>query len=146
MISLYKFHSIRAFSATLADLLNATLPQLPPNTIIVPLPTISRHIRTRGFDHTLLLAKKFGKLRRLRHQSLIGRAKNTVQVGADKQLRITQAKSAYKLLIHPNPDTPYLIIDDVWTTGSSIRAACNLLKKAGAHHLMVAVLARSGKI
>jgi ComF family protein len=145
MINLYKFRPIRAFGATLADLLHSTLPQLPPDTIIVPVPTISRHIRTRGFDHTRLIAKKLSALRHLKPQSLVSRAKNTVQVGANKHQRITQAQSAYKLLAQPNPNTPYLIIDDVWTTGSSIRAVCDLLRKNGARHLMVAVLARSGK-
>ncbi|MDR3298126.1 MAG: hypothetical protein LBT19_02030 [Candidatus Nomurabacteria bacterium] len=144
MIDQYKYHSVRAYSDAFASLISSILPKLPQDTIIIPVPTIQRHVRERGFDHTLLIAKQLARIQRLSCEAIIGRAKNTIQVGAAKQLRINQAKAAYKIITQPTPETHYLIIDDVWTTGSSICSICNLLKKAGAHHLMVAVLARSG--
>ena len=143
MISAYKYDSVRAFSIAFADFLHACLPSLPSDTVVVPMPTIRQHIRERGFDHTLLIAKELCRKRRLVLKSLIGRAKNTIQVGANRSERLEQAKSAYCLTSQPNPDTPYLLLDDVWTTGASLCSACNLLKENGARHLMVAVIARS---
>lgn len=39
-------------------------------------------------------------------------------------------------------DIPYLLIDDVITTGATIKCAVRALKKAGAKHVYVAALAR----
>lgn len=143
MISRYKFESVRSFGETFAALIDSILPQLPPNTIIVPMPTIRRHIRERGFDHALLLAKALARRRHLSCEPILGRAKNTIQVGSDRQTRLAQAKHAYKLIAKINPESNYLVIDDVWTTGASICSACELLGQNGAHRVMVAVLARS---
>ncbi|MFV0484984.1 MAG: ComF family protein [Candidatus Saccharimonadales bacterium] len=145
MISAYKYDSIRAYGKIFAELLDACLPKLPDNTIVVPMPTIKKHVRERGIDHTLLIAKKLCHLRHLPYRYLIGRASNAVQVGASREDRLAQAQVAYRLNAPPGRDVSYLILDDVWTTGASLRAACQLLKENGAHHLMVAVLARSTK-
>ena len=141
----YKYQSVRALGKTLANLLNDSLPPLPDNTIIVPLPTSTRHIRERGFDHTLLIAKHLAKLRHLKLQKLLLRAKNSTQVGADHNTRLKQAKEAY--IINQNipidTSTTYLLLDDVWTTGASMQAAIKKLRKAGAHNIIVALLAVS---
>lgn len=146
LIHNYKYHSMRALAKPLAELLDAALPQkLPKNTILVPLPTSTHHIRSRGFDHTLLLAKKLSKLRHLPIEKLLLREKNTVQVGSSREKRLTQASSAYiinsKIPIDKNKT--YLLLDDVWTTGASITSALSKLKSAGAKHIIVGLLAYS---
>lgn len=40
-------------------------------------------------------------------------------------------------------DKKYLLVDDVWTTGSSMRAACEEMQKAGAKNIEIAVIAKS---
>lgn len=142
----YKYHSIRALAKPLAELIHTTLPQsLPKNTILVPLPTASHHIRARGLDHTYLIAKHLGKTRHLSTKHILIRDKNTVQVGSDRTKRLTQAKSAYRLnpKVKINPNTTYILIDDIWTTGASVKAASNILKQAGAQNLIIALLAYS---
>ena len=143
----YKYHSIRALAKPLAEILDATLPNLEPPVFVVPLPTSSSHIRARSFDHINLIAKHLVKLRGANYQitKLLIRNKNTVQVGADRTTRLTQAETAYQL----NPKLPinqqatYLLLDDVWTTGASIQAAVKKLRQAGVNHLVVAILALS---
>ena len=142
----YKYHSVRALKKPLAEFLNHVLPEdLPENTFLVPLPTATHHVRSRGFDHTLLIAKHLGKLRRLSVKKLLIRAKNTVQVGSSGEKRLSQAKQAYAL--NPkekiDPTATYILIDDVWTTGSSVKAAKEKLEKAGAKNITIAVLAYS---
>ncbi|MBR2543637.1 ComF family protein [Candidatus Saccharibacteria bacterium] len=141
----FKFSSVRALAKPLAELLDAILPQTPTNTEIIPLPTISKHIRARGFDHTLLLAKKLAKLRHHKITKILLRDKNTVQVGADKKTRAIQAKSAYQLNpnLKINPNTTYILLDDIWTTGSSIKAAIKKLQTAGVKKIIIAILAVS---
>ena len=97
----------------------------------------------RGFDHILLLAKKLAKLRGYNVVPLLSRDKNFVQVGADKETRKLQAAEAYIVTGAVEPDTTYLLIDDVWTTGASMKAALKKLQGAGAFKMAGVVLAVS---
>ena len=141
----YKYHSLRALGIELAKMLDAVLPYFDGPVEIVPLPTISKHIRERGFDHTFYLAKKLAKLRGWRVARLLGRSRNSVQVGAGSERRIAQAFSAYELVGGSaiNPSVTYLLLDDVWTTGASITAATRKLREAGALKISIAVIAVS---
>ena len=148
----YKFQSIRASGRDLAELIDGVLPEMS-NVVVVPLPTISRHIRERGFDHTRLIAKHLVRLRN-RHElksswrlvPLLERKNNTVQVGSDRNTRLQQAKEAYELnsrflKSHPiSPDLTYLLLDDIWTTGASMESAIKILQKTGAKKGAGAVL------
>ncbi|MBQ3464626.1 ComF family protein [Candidatus Saccharibacteria bacterium] len=141
----YKYNSVRALALPLSKILNQVLPEIPGNVSIVPLPTISKHIRSRAFDHTLLLAKNLKKLRgkNYRVEKLLIRSKNTVQVGTDEKTRIIQATSAYEVAKNAiiNPETTYILLDDVWTTGASMKAALKKLRHAGALKIIIAILA-----
>lgn len=141
----FKYSSNRALARPLAEILDEILPEIKTPVSIIPLPTIANHIRSRGFDHTLLIAKKLAKLRGKNYQTekLLTRAKNTVQVGADEKTRKAQAASAYKIAknIKINPETTYLLLDDIWTTGSSMKSAIKKLREAGVQKIIVALLA-----
>ena len=141
-----KYQSIRALARPLANILNATLPPIQTPSVIVPLPTINRHIRERGFDHTRLIAKHFAKLRpSCTLQNLLIRNQNTVQVGSNRDIRLAQATSAYALnpTITICPDFTYILFDDVWTTGASMQSAYSLLKKTGIKNIILVILALS---
>ena len=142
-----KYYSARSIKDPLASLLNIILPKYQGKTIIVPLPTIDKHIRARSLDHTLLIAKKLAKLRGNDYcvQKLLLRKKDTVQVGTDKKTRIAQAESAYKLnpKIKLKKDTTYLLLDDVWTTGATMRSATKKLQQLGANNIILVLLAFS---
>ena len=148
IIRAYKYQSIRALAVPLAELLDHALPQdLGDHPIIVPLPTASHHIRARGFDHTAFLAKHLAKLRSIKVRPLLARAKNTVQVGVDQATRQAQAKQAY--MVNPkitiDPSATYILLDDIWTTGASVKSALDLLHSIGIKndHIVVALLAYS---
>ncbi len=140
-----KYNSVRALAPKLAELLDNSLPTLPPDSIIVPLPTATQHIRARGLDHTLLIAKHLAKIHHFKVKKLLLREKNTVQVGADRKTRLAQAKTAYSISqkIKINPNTTYILLDDVWTTGASMKAAVKKLQQAGVSKIIIALLATS---
>ena len=140
----YKYQSVRALGPKFAEILSEILPQnLPKNAVLVPLPTSTKHIRERGFDHTLSIAKRLAKMRSLKLEKLLLRAKNTVQVGTNKKTRESQASSAY--LVNPkitiDPQTTYVLFDDVLTTGASMRAALKKLRENGAQNFIIVLLA-----
>lgn len=140
-----KYSSVRALAKPLAELLDKTLPNLKGEISVVPLPTIPQHIRSRGLDHTFLIAKKLSKLRgnNYKVEKLLYRTTNTVQVGADEKTRLAQASTSYRIKsnVKINPNTTYILFDDVWTTGASMRTALKKLREAGAKKIIIAILA-----
>lgn len=141
----YKYNSTRALANTFCDLLDASLPKLPKDTVIVPLPTARHHIRARALDHTAKIAKLLAKKRHFKTARVLLRIKDTVQVGSDRATRLRQAKEAYTInpKITINPTTTYLLLDDVWTTGATLLSATKKLREAGALNIGIAVLAIS---
>ena len=137
----YKYNSVRSLSQPLAEIFSKKLPSYS-KAYLVPLPTASHHIRSRGFDHMMLIAKRLSKLTNYKIVPILIRAKNTVQVGTDLETRKTQAKSAYVLKnTSIDQNATYILLDDVWTTGASMRASIKLLQQAGVKQIIVAILA-----
>lgn len=174
LIADYKFHSKRQYLPVLtkmiidalsksnslsnpstSDVKSSTSISLPPDTIIVPLPTIRKHICSRGFDHILTLANSVSKETGFSVVSLLKRDQETVQVGKDDKTRREQARRAYTLdkealnaFFGSNPSykdfsRPILLLDDVWTTGSSMKNASFILRTAGFRNIYGLVLAKN---
>ncbi len=142
----YKYKSIRPLARHFADILDQILPPFTGPTFIVPLPTIHRHIRERGFDHTLLIAKHLAKKRpNFQATNLLQRANTKVQVGSNAKTRKLQADSAYIInqKINLDPNANYILLDDVWTTGASLMAATKKLRGCGVSNVNLAVLSLS---
>lgn len=119
--------------------------------IIVPLPTISKHIRERGFAHIEFLATKLSSFSRQRQSlrsylacaKILKRANSTVQVGASAEKRKIQAEEAYSVAKGFDPSKHYILVDDVWTTGSSMLAAAQKLRSLGAQNVDILVIAKT---
>ena len=116
--------------------------------VLVPLTTIRKHIRERGFDHTLRLCFELENFLQKRlddfgisveYQSLLIRKNKTVQVGKEKKERVKQAEKAYGICegVKLDTSTLYVLVDDVTTTGASLAAAKKILQ---ADHVWAAVL------
>ena len=137
LVSEYKYQSRRHYAERLSRVMYEVVRRLSPmivtrpeEYILVPLPTIRKHIRSRGFDHILMLCKVFSAISGVRVCQALCRANSAVQVGSDAKTRLEQAKEAYLInsKVNLEKERRYILVDDVWTTGASMRAASCVLE------------------
>lgn len=142
LIDIYKFKNTKSACSVVAELLDSTLPYLPHGTLIVPVPTIAKHIRQRGYDHTLLIARQLAKKRGLKYLTPLSRLTSTSQLGKTAKERRDQASQAFGAKHRLDQSRVYLLIDDIFTTGSTVYYSAKALRDAGASDVWVAVVAR----
>jgi competence protein ComFC len=142
-IHAYKFKYVKAAAQPLADLLDTTLPYLPANTVIVPIPTSPAHIRERGFDHIHIFARLLARRRSLPISLALTKSSSITQHRLNKSDRQREAKGAFVInkTVSIDVDAPVLLLDDVITTGSTVKSAANVLANVGVKTIYVAALA-----
>lgn len=137
-----KFGRLIAAADSIATAMYTTLPHLE-NTIIVPVPTATSRMRQRGYDQSVVIARKIARLCGLPMQQYVVRLGQTRQVGSKKVDRISQLNNAYEVKVRNSVRGKYiLLVDDVMTTGSTLESAARVLRKAGAKQVDAAVFAR----
>ena len=110
--------------------------------VVIPIPTISQHIRERGFDHTLLVARQLARRTGLKmNNKLLERADNLSQHNQSSKTRKTLIKKSL-IASRSLSDNPALmpkkiiILDDIWTTGSTLSTAAEICQKYGAKEII----------
>lgn len=139
----YKFQRARSGFQVFAELLDDSLPELPPETVVVPVTTAPKNVRLRGYDHIELIARRFARLRRLEVCKLLARKNNLTQHFAKNLAqRRRQAAGFFEIRGEVDEKLPHLLIDDIFTTGSTIKAAADCMAEAGISEVWVAVITR----
>ncbi len=119
---------------------------LPKKLILVPVPLHPKRFRDRGFNQAELFAKRLnGKFKVAWGNVLIRQRFTKPQVTLGKSERRANVKNAFvvsKLLEGKVSGQSFLLVDDVFTTGSTMAECAKVLKKAGALEVwgMVAAL------
>jgi ComF family protein len=147
LVGNFKYLSRRESAQAIAELLDSVLPEnLPDDLVVVPLPTIPKHIRERGFDHMKLVARKLSRQRRLVCSlDLLGRTGNASQHSADLRQRQRQATQAFAINPSRPVPTKVFLVDDIYTTGATVTAVAKLLQKHGAKEIWLGIVARQMK-
>lgn len=139
----YKFNLKRELAFPLAQFLASQLGDLiGRNVIVVSIPTTRRHNRQRGFDHMGLVGTELAKLINGIYRPVLRRASQVSQRGLIRSDRLKNAQKSFCVDDQLDKKATYLIIDDVWTTGSTILAANNLLREHGAKKVQAIVICR----
>ena len=97
---------------------------IPPRSTIVPIPSSPESLRRRGFDHSLLLARAIDP--RAEHVlKIIRRIEDQTELSHEERY-----KNLHRAYVAGNYFLPRVVLlDDVITTGSSIREALRALRE-----------------
>lgn len=117
--------------------------------IITWAPTTSRHLRSRGHDQARLLASGIGRHVGVRPRRLLRRVGTTSQTGASRSNRLRGPTfDARPMIVNPRrPVRPILVIDDVVTTGATLRGAFRSLSSVHSGDIRcVAIAATPGRM
>lgn len=112
---------------------------------LVPVPLHPARLRKRGFNQSFLLAGELSKLLGVPTRNLLRRTRNTPpQVGLKGKARLKNVSGAFAVSVSQGnwQHARILLIDDVFTTGSTLDEAAKTLRQAGASAVCALTLAR----
>lgn len=114
---------------------------------VVPAPLHRDRLRRRGYDQALLLAEAWARLAHKPCWEPLERIRATErQVGAGAAARLENLAGAFAVRGQRGrwvAGARLLLVDDVITTGATLRAAAHALVSAGAARVTVAAVARA---
>lgn len=148
LIAQFKFQQYTGWAHSLAILMRSAPwvePALENADWLLPMPLSPQRLQERGYNQAQLLARALEPTK-LQDKLLI-RVKNTApQSSLPRAERLLGAAGAYALepaLAHTVQGKRLVLLDDVMTTGASLQAAAQVLRRAGAAHITALVLART---
>lgn len=143
-IHVYKYELVVALAKPLASFLTQHL-ELPfPLDCLCPVPLHPTRERMRGFNQSLLLATSVSAQWGIPHEPhLLTRQQNTLpQMKLPRDERRANVRGAFAVGGEVRGRSIGLL-DDVYTTGSTLAECSRMLKRAGAERVMVITLARA---
>jgi ComF family protein len=136
----------RMLAEVVADLAEAFGPQ-PPVVIAVPLHTSK--MRQRGFNQSELIARAMLKLKpaaldvKLNTTVLVRHRATETQTGLTPPQRQDNVRGAFEVVRGEQiRGRDILLVDDVFTTGSTVSECARVLRRAGAGRVFVATVVR----
>ncbi len=155
LIHLLKYEQVRPaaaflgrFLAEAASGLESSWTERPP--VVIPVPLHPRKLRQRGFNQSELIAQKFiqfasGKM--TLHLRVLQRRRETEsQIGLTRHQRRENIRGAFIVSrAHEIAGREILLVDDVFTTGTTVSECARVLLRAGASKVFVATVARTLK-
>lgn len=156
LIHLLKYEQVRPAAEVLGRMLAEAVTDLAPDfgpdtPAVVPVPLHATKLRTRGFNQAELIAKAMAKQKpvglqlELAPELLIRKRATESQVGYTRQQRIANLRGAFGA--HGSVSgRDILLVDDVFTTGTTVAECTRVLRRAGAERVWVATVARTLKL
>jgi competence protein ComFC len=130
-----------ALALTLARLFGEEITAL--NCVLIPVPTTAARRSERGFDQAVFLAREVGRLTGLGVLDALRQTAGDAQRGRSRSARL-RACGRFRCIAGPLVEgTRVTLIDDVATTGATLRDCAAVLAAAGARVVGALVLARA---
>ena len=145
----------RGLSQMLAAAIGQLVTDAPPEMLVIPVPLHRSKFSQRGFNQARLIAchaltalrETHPALRlRLASATVVRQRATESQAGLTPRQRRQNVRGAF---VVPNPDVVtarnVLVIDDIMTTGATVRSVAQVLLRAGAANVWVATLSRASQ-
>ena len=157
LIHLLKYEQVRPAANVLGRMLAEAIADLESSfgegkVLVVPVPLHRSKLRQRGFNQSELIARAALKLkpagdRLVLNANVLERRRETQsQTGLTRHQRRDNIRGAFAVT---RPDEvagrETLLVDDVFTTGTTVSECARLLRRAGASKVWVATVARTLK-
>ena len=144
----FKFHENPAWARSLALLMRSAPwvePAIEAADCVLPMPLSRPRLQSRGYNQAWLLAKALAPHKAQAHWLL--RLRDTpAQSGLPRRERLSNVAQAFAVdpLYQPQlHGLRVVLVDDVMTSGASLRAAAAPLRRAGVRHITALVFARA---
>ena len=114
--------------------------------MIIPVPLHPARLRTREFNQSLLLADQLGRhlSRPVSTTNLVRTAVTDPQTALSRQARLRNLRHAFTIRRpHDLAGKRILLVDDVFTTGTTLNECAKTLRKAGSGQVFALTLART---
>jgi ComF family protein len=131
----FKYRGLRALAPTLGQMLWDSWRQDPyPVDVIVPVPLHSSRLRHRGYNQSALLAHELARHSGLpvMDRTLVRRIATPPQVGLTARERALNVHGAFACEEGTLRGLAIVLIDDVMTTGATLRSCGQEVLRAGA--------------
>ncbi len=109
---------------------------------VVPIPATTTAIRRRGFDHGNDLAEAVAERLGISNAMLFARPRTNDQRALTRRDRINNLRGRLQVLPNAVVPSSVLLVDDVYTTGSTLFAASDALRNCGVQHIFCLTFAR----
>jgi ComF family protein len=155
LIHLLKYNQVRPAAGVLGRMLAEAIEDLQSlftgsEVLVVPVPLHARKLRQRGFNQSELIARAGLKLKaadrqfELNAKVLERRRETKSQIGLSRHQRRENIRGAF-VVAKPGEvaGREILLVDDVFTTGTTVSECARVLRRAGASKVFVATVART---
>jgi len=145
-ICLFKYRGKHTLARPLARLMIRALPSTIDVDMIVPVPLHSSRLRAREFNQSLLLADQLGRhlARPVSATNLVRTAATDPQTTLTRQARLRNLRKAFAVRRPQDlSEKRILLVDDVFTTGTTLNECAKTLRKAGSGPVFALTLART---
>jgi len=103
-----------------------------------------RKEKFRGFNQAAVFAREVAKTVRREVVSLLEKIVDTkAQVDLTKEERLHSIKDVFQIKSESQIPKRVVLVDDVWTTGATMKECCKVLRKSGVQRVWGFVLART---
>jgi ComF family protein len=144
LIHLFKYGRVETLAAPLSRMLQRVVPLEERFDLVIPVPMHWRKRWMRGFNQAELLARPLARrIGAPLTRNLVRRRATPSQASLSEAQRRTNPANSFGVRgAGQIAGKRILLIDDVFTTGATLRAAAAALKTAGAAHVSALTLAR----
>lgn len=144
LVKKFKSENKRYLRHCFAELALDTVEVIDDITLIVPVPSSKTRLKKRGYNHAELIAKELSRLTYIPYDNILIRLNDMKTANLKKRERTDSVKDQFDFRKSVFDET-ILLVDDICTTGATLRECAKVLMKAGAKEIFCFTVVRTDR-